>query len=369
MRKITVFALILILLLTASGCDTATEHSTHPEESIPTQTEQKEPYERINNPYGNLHNNARNVWDMVIYDGYLYIGAGDFDKNISPAVAYRYSLDEQEWENCGVIPDEQIDRLSIIGGELIIPGCDPTGDWSMGNFYKLENGKFTTYRTIPNGVHCFDIAEHNGKMFAALGYSEANPNFPVAVSSDGGKSFTQAEVTSKNSFNRRVYKLFPHGDSLYALNGADIYKYDGNAFVYETNWKSKLVSGYPFYSQISESVYFNGRTYFTTGYLFHFSDPKELQYTVFENAIVTDLAICGDFLYVLCAKPLDNGNYLICLCETSDGSNYETVKTLEYPLPALSFAKNGNDLYLGIGDQSIDNGIQKGHILKTEITQ
>lgn len=369
MQKTAVFIIISALILTLSGCKDTIEQSVSHEESSLSQHETKEPYEIIDNPYGYMHNNARNVWDMIIYDGYLYIGAGDFDKNLSPAVAYRYNIKNSEWESCGTIPDEQIDRFCIINGTLIIPGCDPTGDWSLGNYYKLENGKFITYRTIPNAVHCFDIAEHNGKLFAALGYSEANLNFPIAVSYDGGKSFTQTEVITNNNFNRRVYKLFPHGDSLYALNGADIYKYDEDAFVYETNWKSKLVAGYPFYSQVAESVYFKGRTYFTTGYLFHFENPNELQYTVFENAIVTDLAIYDDYLYVLCSKPLDNGNYLICLCETADGSNYKTIKTVEYPLPALSFAKNGNDLYLGIGDLNDNNDTHKGHILKTEITR
>ena len=71
---------------------------------------------------------------------------------------------------------------------------------------------------------------------------------------------------------------------------------------------------------------------------------------------------------MLCAKPLENGNYLICLTKTVDGTDYETIKTIEYPLPALSFALDGNELYLGIGDISEENNIHKGDILKTEVT-
>lgn len=364
---------VLILSILLSGCGTSSNEQNEGASVLSSEADTNEPeYEIISTPYGNLANNAKNVWDLCIFDGSLYIGAGDYDVNISPANAYRYDLTDERFYTCGAIPDEQIDRFCVINGSLYIPGCDPTGDWSKGNYYLLENGVFNTYRNIPYAVHCFDITEYDGKLFAATGLTEANECFPVSVSSDGGISFVsvKAERKSENhTFNRRVYKLFKHKDELYALNGSDLYRYDGDGFVFEASWQNRLVGGYPFYTQIAESAYFNGRTYFTTGYLFHFEDAKNLQYTVFENAIVTDLAVYGERLYVLCAKPLDNGNYLICLTVSDDGSNFKTIKAIEYGLPALSFALNDNELYLGIGDVGQSNIELKGNILKTEVLE
>jgi len=367
MRK-TIFLIVLTLMTTLCGCGGDIENVSDASSSDASQAEPDLPYTVITNPYQSLYNNASNVWDMTIHDGYLYVGAGDYDKNISPAKAHRYSLEEQKWSACGLIPDEQIALFKSIGGRLYIPGCDPTADWSMGNIYLLENDSFEVLRTIPNGVHCFDIVEFDGKLFVALGHTDTNKAFPVAVSNDGGQSFKTLNADSETLPDRRVYRLFPHGNELYALNGASVYKYDGEEFVYTADWRNSFVSGYGFYTRIPASAYFKGRTYFTTGYLFHFEDPQKLQYTIFENAIVTDLEVYGDSLYVLCAKPLENGNYLICLTKTVDGTDYETIKTIEYPLPALSFALDGNELYLGIGDISEENNIHKGDILKTEVT-
>lgn len=365
--------LLLLFCLLLSSCGTAqTEQSVQESKSLSESDASAPDYEIISTPYGNLANNAKNVWDLCIFDGSLYIGAGDYDINISPASAYRYDLKDECFYTCGAIPDEQIDRFCVINDKLYIPGCDPTGDWSKGNYYLLENGEFKTYRNIPYAVHCFDMVEHDGMLFAATGLTEVNESFPVSVSTDGGVSFVSAKAERKSEehvFNRRVYKLFKHENELYALNGSDLYRYDGEKFVFESSWQNKLVGGYPFYTQIAESAYFKGKTYFTTGYLFHFADARNLQYTVFENAIVTDLAVYNNRLYVLCAKQLDNGNYLICLTVSDDGSSFKTVKAIEYGLPALSFALDDNELYLGIGDIGQSNMELKGNILKTEVLE
>lgn len=368
--------MLLALITVLIGCESnapENESGTDIQSAETSPSDKKNEYELISSPYNYLYNNARNVWDMEIHNGYLYIGAGDYDKNYSPAVARRYSLTERKWSVCGNIPDEQIDRLNVINGELYIPGCDPTGDWSMGNFYKLEGDTFTTYRNIPNAVHCFDIVEYNGKLFAALGLAAGDGGFPVAVSEDGGKSFSRVAVDknghSYSADTLRVYSLFVNDSALYALHGTNVYRYDGDKFVFAASWRNRYAVGYNFYTQIGANTYFNGRNYFTTGYLFHFESPEDLQYTIFESAIVTDIAVYGDHLYVLCAKQLENGNYLICLMKTSDGNNYSSVYTLEYELPALSFAFDSNDLYLGIGDTSGNNSKAKGQILKTEVEQ
>lgn len=367
MSRYRPFLILFAFFLLLTGCNNPSVQSESSTEEV--SQEPKIEYEIIQSPYPHLSNNARNVWDMCIFKGSLYIGAGDYDLNLSPSAAYRYDLTDKKWYTCGAIPDEQIHRFCVINEELYIPGCDPTGDWSLGNFYKLEGNSFVTHRVIPQGIHCFDLVEHENKLFAALGYTTGSTDFPVAVSDDGGKSFKNVKHSGGKKSDVRVYKLFCHGDELYALNGMEIYRYDGEKFIFEASWKSRFVAGYPYYTRISESAYFKGRTYFSTGYLFHFENPDNLQYTVFENAIVTDLAVYDDKLYVLCAKALENGNYLICLTVSEDGKSFETVKAIEYGLPALSFAKNGIDLYLGIGDISTTDDARKGEILKTEVPE
>lgn len=322
----------------------------------------------IPNPYKALFGNGKNPWDMEISNGYLYVGAGDYDVNVSPKKLSRYSLAEQTWQDCGDIPDEQIDRFLTLNGELYIPGTDPTGDWSMGNFYKLENNELKTYRTINGAVHCFDLELFDGKLFAAVGIKDGG--FPVSVSEDGGNTFSRVAGKNKTGSDRfpaeRCYDLFVLNETLYAIySSTEVYRYNGSEFVFECDWSSRYAKGYPFYTPIGADAVFNGRFYFTSGYLFFCDNVNDLRYIIFEDAVVTDIAVYGDSLYALCSKKTENG-YLIVLTKSLDGISFESIYTLEYPMPAISFALNGTELYLGIGDFE-SNGAVKGNILKTNV--
>lgn len=370
MKKLIALFFALVCVLGLFGCSNQSSEPLEISDNS-SNVSKHAPYENINtkeiiSPYFELQNNAKNPWDLIIHNGYLYVGGGDYDINISPKTAFRYDLSTENWEPCGNIPDEQIRNFVIIDDELYIPGTDPTGDWSCGNFYKLEDDNFVTHRTIPNAVHCFDLAKFDDKIFAAIAVKDGS--FPVMLSEDNGKTFQHIPVIKDDHNyheNERVYSLFVLNDSLYAIHGNNVYQYIDGVFRFVCSWQNKFVRGYNFYSPIAARVTFKNRVFFTSGYLYSFENVNELEYIPHENAVISDIIINDDSLYILCFSINENGLYTNSIKRSTDGCNFETVYEFIYDCSALSFAINENDVYIGIGE-TIANNDKKGFILKVE---
>ena len=357
--------------------ETTEEESSIEESSIEESSEevifQKEPhtiteFQILENPYKELSNNGKNPWDMVIFNGCLYVGAGDYDKNISPKQAYRYDLEKEVWEECGEIADEQIDRFIVIDNKLYIPGTDPTEGWAYGNFFRLENDSFVKYRTLPNAIHTFDLEEYQGKLFAGIGRSDGK--FPVLVSEDNGESFKDVPFSGTEELeDERVYQLFVFKEKLYALCGKQIFEYNGNEFVLNCDWNDKYYRGYEFYTRIPAEVVYKNMLFFTSGYLYRCEKIEDIKFVGKKGITVTDMAVYDEKLYLLCYEEKENGNYRITLRESDDGRTTRIVWELEYGLPALSFALEGNRVFLGIGNISDEDSSFKGDILTFEVAE
>jgi hypothetical protein len=131
--------------------------------------------ERLGNPFAARWPNdvyPRNIWDMQVFDGALYLGAGNSSnappsRNAGPAPVMRYRDDR--FEEAFVTDDEQVDVFRIIGDNLVVPGHDPRESWDWGNLYRLHAGEWEKIRAIPNAIHTFDIAGRAGVLFAVGG--------------------------------------------------------------------------------------------------------------------------------------------------------------------------------------------------------
>ena len=95
---VCLFALLLILLSLPSCKHTETPASkpaAYTELGIPSAAE----YE--------TGVRARSPWDMIVYDGALYVGSGDFDANAGPVPIYRYDPTSQTWSSGAALPEEE----------------------------------------------------------------------------------------------------------------------------------------------------------------------------------------------------------------------------------------------------------------------
>lgn len=151
---------------------------------------------------------ARNVWDLQIFDGRLYVGTGNSSNggpssNAGPVPIWSRDLAKGEWKSEFIVDDEQIDGFRVLDGKLSIPGHDPRDDWSKGNFYQLEAGGWKKTRTIPNGIHTYDMAFFAGQLWGALG---TQGNYQLASSGDGGQSWRTHETTGGRTYTLQVFE-------------------------------------------------------------------------------------------------------------------------------------------------------------------
>ncbi|MEQ8174143.1 MAG: hypothetical protein ABRQ26_03655 [Syntrophomonadaceae bacterium] len=143
----------------------------------------------------------RNVWDMQLFNGKIYIGYGNSSNgqpspNAGPISVIYYDPVAAKFITQLTADEEEIAVLKIIAGNLYIPGIDTREGWSFGNLWVLRpNGGYEKLRTIPNAEHVLDVALYNDKLFCGNGATSARWN--VTVSPDGGHTW-QAKA---NNFN------------------------------------------------------------------------------------------------------------------------------------------------------------------------
>ena len=322
-------------------------------------------------------NNAKNPWDMIIYDGKLFIGSGDYDKNTGSCQVACYDLQSREF-SLDTLPDEMITKFTILNKNLYAPGIDPTDSWDLGNYYVYSNGGWEVHRYIPNGIHTFSLAEFEGKIFAALGTEEGL--YPVTCAELGQNNFhfvpfykngTASPVS--NSAKDRVYDLFVLNDRLFAFKTSDecqVFLYQKNRFEYYDSWLYKIT--FPqvdflknlqdlggFFSSVThENIY-----YFTTGYLFKTTDGKNVEYLSLDGSqYVLDLYQNKKNLYALGVSKTENGDY-ISTVYSIDGKNVRCLFSIREKTFAISLAVSDNDYYFGFGYSAYDSQIS-GSIIK-----
>lgn len=315
---------------------------------------------------------ARCALDLILYGNMLYAGSGDYDVNLGPAAIPRYDVDLDTWYTDATVPDEEVNRFFVIDGKLMTPGIDPKEDWELGNYYVLsEDGEtWDTVRTIPNGIHTFDMVEYGEGIFVGCGVSAGG--HPVRVSFDGGESFAPVEMRKDGTpvdttahATVRSYDFFVQDGVLYATlmltntsTYYELYRYDSesNVFFYEAD----LRGTYRFYRNtfiyFDAKANFDGRLYLSTGVLYDASDltrPESIP--LGEGAQVVDLYLANGKLYALTFLPEGEGYRIAVYAKTSADAPFAECFNFHYSVPALSLAVDGVDFYLGMGSARVPN--------------
>lgn len=182
-------------------------------------------------PDGSALHYARAISDLQAFDGKLYLGHGDIALNSGPTDVWYYDLRKKEFVNQGRVEDEAADHYRVIGGRLYLPGADPREDWTLGNFYRLEGGRWAKHRTLPGSVHSPDIVGLGGSLFAVS--ARAKPPMCLLESADDGKTWTAYDAPAGD---RRIGpRLIVLGGSVYittwpAGGGVNVYRFNGKGF-------------------------------------------------------------------------------------------------------------------------------------------
>lgn len=198
----------------------------------------------LGNPIAGEEYAARHVWDLQVWRGRVYLGYGDWIGNSGPVDIWYYTptascfLSETVYVSptrpAAQVDEEAIHRYVVIDADLYIPGTDPTESWDWGNLYQNGGDGWEKKRTIPNGLHVFDLASYSGDLFAAIGPTRT---MPLLRSSDGGLTWTQV-VTITDAGYTRFYNLYELDGTLFAVKRPTdaytkpmVYHYQSSRFV------------------------------------------------------------------------------------------------------------------------------------------
>ena len=308
--------------------------------------------------------------DMIIYNGKLFVGGGDYDTNTGPVHIMCYDPELDGWSDTGSVQDEQVNRFCIINGKLTVPGTDPMDDWEYGNYYYFEKGEWKTNRTIPNGIHTFDFVEFDGKLFAGLGVSDGNN--PIVSSENDGETFDPVFMykdgnivdTSDKTYTR-VYDLAVCNGCLYAFYSyhigeqktTELYSYnkEKNIFEFVSDISSSIKVTRINYNTINAKINVGEKLYFATGSLYSTEDMRSFtEISLASGGIVCDLYENGDSVYALCGAVEEETRYRISVWKLVNGEFAEIFNFL-YDAPPMSLACSGDKFYIGVGNYSAEN--------------
>jgi len=340
---------------------------------------------------------ARNPWSLRAFEGKIYVGSGN-SNNEGPASnagpVDLWALDARsgkfperaEYE----VPDEQVDVFRIISNELWIPGHDSkvtarddtrikgetklqkfkrwmkTGwnfpaDWAAGNAHHKVGPEWKTLRTIPNGIHVYDLIGFGGALYAAVATVLGGM---VARSTDGGQSWE--ELLTKAFPYSRTRTLFvlddDTGPRLYAsTNGGRIYRYDGESSFAEMN-----VSFFPGISDLKEVfvarcapfrkqlAYIAGQKMIDHDWaplgLFAAARPDSARALPLPGgALARDLLVHDDVLYALASTQPSATSTRVHVFATRDLMSFSEVCFFDAGTFARSFEMLEGDFYFGLG--------------------
>ena len=330
------------------------------------------------------------ISDMMLFNGKLYIGDGDYSENTGPVNVMVYDIASGKWESSGALPDEAVKRFVTVQDELVIPGTDPRDDWSYGGYYILRESGWETVRTIPGGIHNFDMAEYNGALFAALGVKAGE--YPLAVSKNDGKTFTQVvmekdgvPIDTTNGDFVRCYDFFILKNELYAtymfspVSGEyltyEIYKYNNEKGVFE--FFSDALGGLSIDMSVGtefilERVVFHDRMYAATGRLVFSDDMMNFKIMNFPSGEkIWDLCVVDDILYVLCSAENDGGGHTVSVwSKRADEADeyYRKVFWFDYDIPAVSFTTDGATFWFGMHN-NVSQHEKNGTVLSVSLPE
>jgi hypothetical protein len=352
---------------------------------------------------------ARNPWDLQVFDGRLYIGAGNSANdgpapNAGPVRLVSYEPVSRRFRRERRIDDEQVDRFVVLGGKLWIPGDDARQRWDWGNVYRYDPQRWwrswQKLRRIPRAIHVNDLAEQDGLLYAALGAIEVLPGrergdawgSAVAVSDDGGARWRTIGLGGIRS-----HALLPVGGDLYALDVLLAPRHsDGLAAsrwaetyaptferVAEDRFQPRPDLGRtiwfpatelePFAARLARVTRLGERALYLGAYLnnhhqglgfgLYVAEPKQgfdgygfrvRRLPIPSEARPTDILVRDERILVLLNRPCRDGNFRVSVLETTDLDalgDWRERLWFTAPTFARAFEELDGDLYFALGSE------------------
>ncbi len=322
--------------------------------------------------------NSRNPWDITVIDNFVYTAVGDFDSNSGPTSIWGTSTDDLKWKSTGQFEQEAFIRFLNLNNTVIAIGADPMSDSQYAEAYALKNNKWEAFVQIKDALHIFDAEYYNDEYFFGVGYGDNN--YPIVKFSPETNEYINVplykngtDVIAALSQNggikyKRVYDLFSVDQKLFCAFSCsynsgkttiEFFEYIDKKFEFCQALKmSGIQMNKPIKNQIllNADAVINNTCYLSFGNLYTTKDfVKFDKVNIPEDACVTDMFVDKtndpEILYILASKKVDSA-YKNTIYRVENNDLIEVI-TFDKECSALSFAKQGNDFYIGLGGDGL----------------
>jgi len=325
------------------------------------------------------HCYARSIWDLHLYQGRIYTGCGDWQRNQGPVDIWSFGPSEgtrldATFTKEFTVDDESVHILCSFEERLLVPGTDPKESWDFGNLYIKENHQWRKLRTIPNGIHVFDAAYFNGKLYVTTGTERGAVLYE---SSDWGETWKRYSTDDVDEFHDgRYWEMEVLDDALLVTSSRSLESLhrfkDGNF--------ERLVI--PMFPGASGSISPHRLTSFAGGLLYTFrmfaemDVPKPLYFLKdfergavvveqFQQERVQDILARDNTCYVLTSRPSD-GEYINCVYQSPDVKKWTLLAKFNTNALAQSLEEMNGVFYVGLASLSDSPRAFSGGIYRLE---
>lgn len=292
-----------------------------------------------------------NVTDMCVYRDKLYMTActSPLGENCGDIIAYDDTTGTFEKVYTPKPVPQGLVRIRTFNDKIYAPDADPNEGWELGNLYIFDGNTWIKRRTIPHGIHNFDVMLFQGNLYVSTGHDDGKGH--IYASEDDGLTwkdvFQYPEVgglpagrheqpgpPEHRAYGRIIYMgvwkntLFAAPQDTMAEDPADLFALDGS------EWRAmKFADDYTHIRCFGE---FQGNLYLGVhqgqkrrGGAYMSSDGYEFErVSALEGNPICDFAQVGDTFYASAYGVPES-----TIFATIDGVNWNKVATIPTAAP------------------------------------
>ena len=295
---------------------------------------------------------ARSIWDMHYFNNKIYIGHGDYWANSGATDVWIYN--GTSFVNEYTVDDEMIWDFFEFENKLFIPGNDATEDWSFENLYindpnRYPNPGWIKLRTMPGGLHSFDVALFKGNLYASISTDGSTPA-KALVSTDMGQTWT-IFISEYCSFVVFDDFMFIDGDNYYRYDGTTLQPITADFLAPLGNARKVRFQDGVLYSQPLRYALDNAPLYFLPASEI-IDDGSATIIANFATDNVRDIVVRDTTCYVMTAEEITiDLEYKGYIYYSTDLTNWSMATEFTMPGIPLSFEIMNNKFYIGLGSR------------------
>ncbi len=154
--------------------------------SVPVSAAPTYTVSKIGKPFVQRTDYSRNVWDMTLWNGKIYLGSGDSTNNTGRTLIWTLDPSNDCFTSPSSTNDEQLDEYQIVNGGLCVVGHDNVYK-NGGELLHVENGVGTLVGKIAPAAHLYSLVSFGGALFTSGGNWSGSDD--VWRSTDGGATW------------------------------------------------------------------------------------------------------------------------------------------------------------------------------------